>query len=98
MITRMFSRALSHSAVVLAIALSGCSGGGTAGAQEKKGNAQTTPPREVQVAPAAERTVARTVSATGSLAADEQVVLGTRSPGDSPRSPSTSAPACGAAR
>src|SRR4029453_9592501 len=36
------------------------------------------PPREVKVTPAAERTVARTVSATGTLAADDQVVLGTK--------------------
>ena len=35
-------------------------------------------PRAVRVVPAAEATVARTVSATGTLAADEQVVLGTK--------------------
>jgi RND family efflux transporter MFP subunit len=35
-------------------------------------------PRAVRVVPAAESTVARTVTATGTLAADEQVVLGTK--------------------
>src|SRR3989442_4334937 len=78
MITRVFARSLTLSAVALTLALSGCSGGSTAGAQEKKNNPPATAPREVQVTPAAERTVARTVSGTGTLAADEQVVLGTK--------------------
>src|SRR2546425_4953454 len=78
MITRVFARSLTVSAVALTLALSGCSDGSMAGAQEKKNNPPATAPREVQVTPAAERTVARTVSATGTLAADEQVVLGTK--------------------
>ena len=78
MITRVFARSLTLSAVALTLALSGCSDGSMAGAQEKKNNPPATAPREVQVTPAAERTVARTVSGTGTLAADEQVVLGTK--------------------
>src|SRR5258707_13652629 len=74
----MFSRVLALGVVALAIGLSGCSGGSTAGAQEQKGNAPAAAPREVKVAPAAERTIARTVTATGTLAADDQVVLGTK--------------------
>ena len=40
--------------------------------------AQRQPPRPVRVAPAMEAMVDRRVSATGTLAADEQVVLGTK--------------------
>lgn len=64
--------------VTLAIALTGCQGGSTVGAEEAKSKPAAPAPREVRVTPAAERTVARTVSATGTLAADEQVVLGTK--------------------
>jgi RND family efflux transporter MFP subunit len=64
--------------VTLAIALTGCQGGSTVGAEEPKSKPAAPAPREVRVTPAAERTVARTVSATGTLAADEQVVLGTK--------------------
>src|SRR2546426_126477 len=78
MITRVFARSLTVSGVARTLALSGCSDGSMAGAQEKKNNPPATAPREVQVTPAAERTVARTVSGTGTLAADEQVVLGTK--------------------
>src|SRR5882672_16029 len=74
----MFSCVLTLVVVALALGLSGCSGGSTVGAQEPKANAPAAAPREVKVTPAAERTVARTVSATGTLAADEQVVLGTK--------------------
>src|SRR5437773_3013467 len=74
----MFSRLLALGVAALALGLSGCSGGSTVGAQEPKANAPAAAPREVRVTPAAERTVARTVSATGTLAADEQVVLGTK--------------------
>ena len=65
---------------VVASVFAGCRGEGVAGAaQEKPKSASPGPPaREVRVTPAAERTQARTVSATGSLAADEQVVLGTK--------------------
>src|SRR5712664_3076429 len=74
----MFSRVLALGVVALAIGLSGCSGGSTAGAEEQKSKAAAPPAREVKVQPAAERTIARTVSATGTLAADDQVVLGTK--------------------
>ena len=39
---------------------------------------QRQPPRPVRLVPAAEEVVDRRVSATGTLAADEQVVLGTK--------------------
>src|SRR5437667_8142612 len=74
----MSASALSAIVIGLTLLLSGCKGGPTAGAEEPKSKASTPPPRAVQVTPAAERTVARTVSATGTLAADEQVVLGTK--------------------
>jgi RND family efflux transporter MFP subunit len=76
MINRMSVAGLMASVVVLALLLTGCQGGTTVSADEPKGKAPKPP--EVRVAPAAERTVARTVSATGTLAADEQVVLGTK--------------------
>jgi RND family efflux transporter MFP subunit len=60
----------------LVIPLSGCRGETTASANQPK--PKGPPPREVKVTPAAERTMARTVAATGTLAADEQVVLGTK--------------------
>ena len=41
-------------------------------------DAQRQPPRQVRLVPAVEATVDRRVSATGTLAADEQVVLGTK--------------------
>lgn len=65
---------------VLASVLAGCRDeGGAVSAQEKSKSASPgAPAREVRVTPVAERTQARTVSATGSLAADEQVVLGTK--------------------
>src|SRR2546422_10534405 len=74
----MSASALSAIVIGLTLLLSGCKGGPTAGAEEAKSKASTPPRRAVQVTPAAERTVARTVSATGTLAADEQVVLGTK--------------------
>lgn len=40
--------------------------------------AQRQPPRQVRLVPAAEEVVDRRVSATGTLAADEQIVLGTK--------------------
>lgn len=77
MISRMSVPGLSASLVVLlALLLTGCQGGPSVSADEPKKKAP--PPREVRVKPAAERTVARTVSATGTLAADDQVVLGTK--------------------
>jgi RND family efflux transporter MFP subunit len=69
---------LTAFALGLSFLLSGCQGQGAVGAEEQKSKPAGPPPREVKVAPAAERTVARTVSATGTLAADDQVVLGTK--------------------
>ena len=63
----MFSRVLTLVVVALAIGLSGCSGGSTAGAQEQKGSTPAAAPRDVKVLAAAERTIARTVSATGTI-------------------------------
>jgi RND family efflux transporter MFP subunit len=69
---------LTAFALGLSLLLSGCQGQGAVGAEEQKSKPAGPPPREVKVTPAAERTVARTVSATGTLAADDQVVLGTK--------------------
>ena len=69
---------LSALALGLILLLSGCQGQGSVGAEEQKSKPASPPPREVKATPAAERTVARTVSATGTLAADDQVVLGTK--------------------
>src|SRR5215813_11902147 len=65
-------------ALGLAVSLGGCQGQGSVGAEEPKNKSAGPPPREVKVTPAVERTVARTVAATGTLAADDQVVLGTK--------------------
>ncbi|MGH7303018.1 MAG: efflux RND transporter periplasmic adaptor subunit [Candidatus Rokuibacteriota bacterium] len=62
----------------LGLFLSACQGQSPVGAAEQKAKPAGPPPREVKVTPAAERTIARTVAATGTLAADEQVVLGTK--------------------
>src|SRR5207245_5787314 len=70
--------ALTAIVIVLGLLLTGCQGGPAVSAEEQKSKVSAPPPREVRVKPAAERTVARTVSATGTLAADEQVVLGTK--------------------
>jgi multidrug efflux pump subunit AcrA (membrane-fusion protein) len=96
MISKMRARALTAVAIVLSVLLNGCPGKSTVNGEEPKSKAGA--PREVRVTPAAERTLARTVSATGTLAADDQVVLGTKVAGGSPRSPWTSAPACSGAR
>jgi RND family efflux transporter MFP subunit len=70
--------ALSALALMSMLVLSGCQDGPTVGAEESKAKPAGPPPREVKVTPAAERTIARTVTATGTLAADDQVVLGTK--------------------
>jgi RND family efflux transporter MFP subunit len=64
--------------VLLTLALAGCQAGPPASADEAKAKSAAAPLREVQVTQAGERTLVRTVSATGSLAAQEQVVLGTK--------------------
>src|SRR5262245_30293162 len=69
---------LTAFALSFCLLLSGCQGQGSVGAEEQKGKPAGPPPREVKVTQAAERTIARTVSATGTLAADDQVVLGTK--------------------
>src|SRR2546427_3734451 len=74
MIVKMSARPLI--AIALCVLLDVCPGGSTAGAEEPKSKAPA--PREVKVTAAAERALARTVSATGTLAADDQVVLGTK--------------------
>jgi multidrug efflux pump subunit AcrA (membrane-fusion protein) len=62
---------------LLAPALGGCRGE-RVNADESRAKAAGPAPRLVQVAPAAERTLARTIAGTGTLAADDQVVLGTK--------------------
>ena len=69
---------LTAFALSFCLLLNGCQGQGSVGAEEQKSKPAGPPPREVKVTPAAERTIARTVSATGTLAADDQVVLGTK--------------------
>jgi RND family efflux transporter MFP subunit len=60
-------------------ALAGCQQEGPATVSPQKTEAApAAAPRLVKVVPAGEATVARTVSAFGTLAADEQVVLGTK--------------------
>ena len=56
----------------------GCSGETSASPTAKKGDKPATPPRQVKVVPAAQENVPRTVVATGTLAAEDQVVLGAK--------------------
>jgi RND family efflux transporter MFP subunit len=60
--------------VLLALGLAACRGEHPAAAQDTRGP-QTPPPREVHVVPAGERALSRTVMATGTLAAEEQITL-----------------------
>jgi multidrug efflux pump subunit AcrA (membrane-fusion protein) len=61
---------------LIALGLSGCRGELPAAAQEKaKTQAPSVPAREVSVAPVTERAVPRTVTATGTLAAEDQITL-----------------------
>jgi membrane fusion protein, multidrug efflux system len=65
--------------VAVWIVAAGCQQEGPATAAPKKPETGPSgPPRAVRVVAAAETSVARTVSATGTLAADEQFVLGTK--------------------
>lgn len=73
MISRMSARVVCAMAALLVV-LAGCRSERVSADEPKS----RTPPRVVQVAPAAARTLPRTVSATGTLAADDQVVLGTK--------------------
>jgi RND family efflux transporter MFP subunit len=61
-------------ALLLLVALAGCGGDQSATAVIEN----SPPPRQVKIARAVEAKVARTVSATGTLAAEDQVVLGTK--------------------
>ena len=61
-------------ALLLSITLAGCGGDQSATAVIDNSPA----PRQVRIATAVEAKVARTVSATGTLAAEDQVVLGTK--------------------
>jgi RND family efflux transporter MFP subunit len=72
--SRMFARPL----IVItldALGLLGCRGEHPAAAQEKPKPQTAAPVREVSVVPAAERALPRTVTATGTLAAEDQVTL-----------------------
>jgi RND family efflux transporter MFP subunit len=64
--------------LALASALAGCRGETVASADQPKSKSQSPPPREVKMTPVVERSLARTVTVNGTLAADEQVVLGTK--------------------
>ena len=57
------------------LAFAGCGSDHTATASPQKGAAPAIKPREVRVTPAAELKVARTVAVTGTLNAEEQVIL-----------------------
>jgi RND family efflux transporter MFP subunit len=65
---------------LLALLAVGCTGESKA-SQEKQAAASPPPPRQVRVIDAVEERVARTVFATGTLAAEDQVVVGTKVPG-----------------
>jgi RND family efflux transporter MFP subunit len=66
--------------VPLLMLAAGCTGESRATASQDKAPA-AAPPRPVRVFAAAEERVARTVVATGTLAAEDQVVVGTKVPG-----------------
>lgn len=66
--------------VPLLMLAAGCTGESRATASQDKAPA-APPPRPVRVFAAAEERVARTVVATGTLAAEDQVVVGTKVPG-----------------
>lgn len=67
--------------VAVGLTLTGCGGDTSATASTAKAAAQALKPREVRVAPAAEVRMPRTVGVTGTLAADDQVVLSLKVPG-----------------
>lgn len=64
--------------LVLSLALVGCQQGTPSAAAQKDAPKEAAQPRPVRVVAATEETTDRRVSATGTLAADEQVVLGTK--------------------
>jgi RND family efflux transporter MFP subunit len=65
----------------VALAAAGCQRDNPATAAQPPKPAVTAAPRPVRLVPAARETLPRTVEATGTLGADEQVVLGTKVPG-----------------
>jgi RND family efflux transporter MFP subunit len=65
---------------LLVLCAAGCTGESKA-AQEKQAAASPAAPRQVKVVEVVEQRVARTVVATGTLAAEDQVVVGTKVPG-----------------
>jgi len=67
-------------APLLIVSAAACTGE-TKASQEKQAAASPAPPRQVRVLEAVEQRVARTVVATGTLAAEDQVVVGTKVPG-----------------
>ena len=67
-------------APLLVVSAAACTGE-TKASQEKQAAASPAPPRQVRVLEAVEQRVARTVVATGTLAAEDQVVVGTKVPG-----------------
>jgi membrane fusion protein, multidrug efflux system len=74
MMSRMSVRPLVL-VTLAALGLFGCRGEHPAAAQDKPKPTPTPAAREVRVVPAAERTVPRTVAATGTLAAEDQLTL-----------------------
>ena len=72
-IGQRWSRLLS-AALLLPLALTACGGDQSATAVIEN----SPPPRQVKVTRAVEAKVARTVSATGTLAAEDQQILGTK--------------------
>jgi RND family efflux transporter MFP subunit len=74
--SRMSARAVIVLAVV-ALGVWGCRGERPAAAQDRP-RPQGPPAREVRVIPAGERALPRTVTATGTLAAEDQVTLGAK--------------------
>jgi len=65
---------------LLVVTAAGCTGE-TKASQEKPAAVSPAAPRQVRVIEAVEQRVARTVVATGTLAAEDQVVVGTKVPG-----------------
>jgi RND family efflux transporter MFP subunit len=61
-----------------ALGAAGCSGETSASPTAKKGDKPAAAPRQVRVVAAAQESVPRTVVATGTLAAEDQVVLGAK--------------------
>ncbi|HEU4368375.1 MAG TPA: efflux RND transporter periplasmic adaptor subunit [Methylomirabilota bacterium] len=74
----IMSRMSARSVIVLAamaLSLSACRGELPASAAQDKAKPPGPPPREVRVVPAVERALPRTVTATGTLAAEDQMTL-----------------------